>query len=95
MGKAKACGLEKYFDTMLTSENVGFQKPDVRVFEHALQVARCKPSQVLMVGDDFGVDIVGARNAGIDQVFYNPINAGKKFDPTHEIRDLAELKSIL
>lgn len=93
--KLKACGLEKYFDTMLTSENVGFQKPDVRVFEHALQVACCKPSQVLMVGDDFGVDIVGARNAGIDQVFYNPINAGKKFDPTHEIRDLAELKSIL
>lgn len=93
--KLKACGLEKYFVDMHTSENIGFQKPDPRAFEFALQKAGCKPSQVLMIGDDFEVDIVGAKNAGIDQVYYNPTNINCQFNPTYEIKDLLDLKSIL
>lgn len=93
--KIRACDLEKYFTSMLTSENAGYQKPDVRVFEKALADVGCKPSQALMVGDDFEVDIVGAKNAGIDQVFYNPFVSGCTFKATHEIADLIELKKIL
>lgn len=93
--KIKACGLEAYFEEMHTSENVGYQKPDVKVFEHALKVAGCSPSRALMVGDDFGVDIVGARNAGVDQVFFNPTNDAKLFKPTYEITDLLEIKKLL
>ncbi len=93
--KLKACGLEQYFDLMLTSENVGHQKPDVRIFEQALREAGCKPSRALMVGDDFEVDIVGARNAGIDQVFYTPQGDEGSFAPTYQIRDLIELKWLL
>lgn len=93
--KLKACGLEQYFDLMLTSENVGHQKPDVRIFEQALREAGCKPSRALMVGDDFEVDIVGARNAGIDQVFYTPQGDEGSFTPTYQIRDLIELKRLL
>lgn len=93
--KLKACGLEPYFAQMLTSENVGFQKPDSRIFEHALRIAACKPTDALMVGDDFEVDIAGARNAGIDQVFYNPNRMASQFKPSFEITDLIELKRIL
>jgi len=93
--KIKACGLEQYFDLMLTSENVGHQKPDVRIFQQALKEAGCKPGRALMVGDDFEVDIVGARDAGIDQVFFNPKASACSFTPTYEIRDLIDLKRIL
>jgi putative hydrolase of the HAD superfamily len=93
--KIRACGLEQYFDQMLTSENVGHQKPDVRIFEKALAEAGCKPGKALMVGDDFEVDIAGARNAGIDQVFFNPNGLDRSFKPTYEIRDLMELKAVL
>ena len=48
-----------------------------------------------MVGDDFEVDIVGARNAGIDQVFYTPQGDEGSFAPTYQIRDLIELKRLL
>lgn len=93
--KLKACGLERYFSMMLTSENVGHQKPDVRIFQKALAEAGCRASRALMVGDDFNVDMVGARNAGIDQVFFNPKGQHVAFSPTYEIKDLIELKRFL
>lgn len=94
--KLKACGLEPYFERMLTSENVGYQKPDPRVFERALQEAGCTPAQAIMVGDDFEVDIAGARRAGIHQLFYNPQQQGNlPFRPTYTVADLIEIKRIL
>jgi len=80
---------------MLTSENAGHQKPDVRIGAKALAEAGCTPGKALMVGDDFEVDIAGARNAGIDQVFFNPNGLDRPFKPTYEIRDLMELKAVL
>jgi len=93
--KLKVCGLEQYFDKMLTSENVGHQKPDPRIFNHALKEAGCRASRALMIGDDFAVDIAGAKDAGIDQVYYNPNGLKATISPTYEVADLIELKRIL
>jgi putative hydrolase of the HAD superfamily len=48
-----------------------------------------------MVGDDENNDIMGAKNAGIDQVFYNPQKVTPLVEPTFVITGLAELKKIL
>jgi putative hydrolase of the HAD superfamily len=50
-----------------------------------------------MIGDNYECDIEGARNAGIDQVYFNPERnkARKKPKPTYEIGCLSELKQIL
>jgi putative hydrolase of the HAD superfamily len=50
-----------------------------------------------MVGDNFEVDILGARGVGIDQVYYNPMNkpVPSEAQPTHVINSLVELKEIL
>lgn len=90
--------LAPLFDFMVISEDCGYTKPDRRIFDHALSQAKhADRSSVLMVGDRLEADILGAKNAGIDSVWYNP--AGLKnhlgVQPTYEIRKLSELPKIV
>jgi putative hydrolase of the HAD superfamily len=48
-----------------------------------------------MVGDDLEADIDGARDAGIDQVFFNPTGMIHEVQTTYEIGSIEELKNIL
>lgn len=56
--------LHDAFDFIVTSEQVGFEKPDKRIFETALSHVNCPGENVWMVGDDIECDIEGAK-AGI------------------------------
>lgn len=48
-----------------------------------------------MIGDDLEADIIGARNFGIDQVYYNPERISHAEKITHEITELNQLLQIL
>lgn len=48
-----------------------------------------------MIGDDLEIDIVGAKKFGMDQIYFNRYNTPHKIKPTHEIKDLIEIKKIL
>ena len=60
--------LEKYFDCIVISDEVGCVKPDKRIFEIALEKTNLKPGEVLFVGDNPKDDIGGAQNAGITPI---------------------------
>jgi putative hydrolase of the HAD superfamily len=47
-----------------------------------------------MLGDDLEVDIEGARNAGMDQVYVNHINKEPVIQPTYTVSSLKELENI-
>ena len=49
----------------------------------------------IMIGDNLNADIFGAKNAGMDTMFVNHINAEASAAPTYSIRHLKELESIL
>ena len=85
----------KYFDKVITSERAGVKKPDIRIFRFAMEQAGARPDNSLMIGDDYEVDIVGAQNVGMDQVFFNPQKLPNTNTCTFEIADLIELKGIL
>ncbi|RAU82130.1 YjjG family noncanonical pyrimidine nucleotidase [Pontibacter arcticus] len=89
--------LNPYFKEIVTSECCGYKKPDKRIFEHTLDLIGVTPDQCLMIGDNLDCDINGAREAGIDQVYFNPEKTATKLrpKPTHHIHCLSELKSIL
>jgi putative hydrolase of the HAD superfamily len=93
--KMSNSNLTRYFDHVVISENVGHQKPAKEIFEHALELNKCKPSEVLMIGDNIEADIQGAVNAGIDSVFFNPVGLPDPVGATYEIKNLVELKGIL
>lgn len=93
--KLKNCGIEKYFKKMFTSDSIGVQKPNPEIFRHALKYSNARKTESLMVGDDLHIDILGAKKAGIDQVYYNPNGLEHNEKITFEINHLSLLTSIL
>ncbi len=93
--KMKRTGLDQYFKEVFVSEVIGLYKPDVQIFQHAMRVADTNAEESLMIGDSLEADILGARNAGIDQVYFNPYDQTHEHEVTYEIKDLRELLNIL
>jgi putative hydrolase of the HAD superfamily len=93
--KVRESKLEPFFEKMITSEEVGFQKPDHKIFEGALKIANANLHECLMIGDDLESDIAGAISFGMDSVFFNPAQINHTSKPTFEIHSLDELKKIL
>ena len=48
-----------------------------------------------MIGDDLNTDIKGARDIGMDNIYFNPKKASHKENTTYEIENLKELINIL
>lgn len=93
--KLKQSKLDVYFDQIITSEQIGVKKPDSKIFNYAISSAKAELSESLMLGDDFPVDILGAKNIGMDQVFFNPNDERVDGKPTFEINCLSELLRLL
>lgn len=94
--KLRNSGLEPYFSQMILSEDAGIQKPHKGIFDYALAHTNAQPETCLMIGDSWDADIVGARNAGIDQLWFNPYRFScKGFTPTYEVNSLQEIRNIL
>lgn len=92
--KLKYSGIDKYFVEVITSEGSNSLKPHKEIFDFALEKAKADPFHSIMLGDDPEVDIRGAMNAGIDQVYVNHTSKKIDFTPTYEISSLLELKKI-
>ena len=93
--KITSSGLDKYFDLVVTSETTGHKKPDPRIFYHAMEKLGTSPEHCIMIGDNPKSDILGAQNASIDQVYFNPKGMEIDLKPTFTIAHLQELESIL
>lgn len=93
--KIKACGIEHFFQHMVTSECSGYNKPHRKMFSYILNKANAHYKECIMIGDNLKTDIQGAKNVGMDHVFFNPHRANHKFKTTHEIIHLEELLTFL
>lgn len=93
--KMETNDLNRFFTTITTSEEAQAKKPNREIFELALKKADAKAEESLMVGDDLDVDILGARNMGMDQVYCNYDNISHNSDITFEIFEFSDLKEIL
>jgi len=92
--KLKNAGLENFFVEVITSEGSNTLKPNKEIFEFALQKTNAKLEESIMLGDDLEVDIAGARNAGMDQVFVNHLHKIPAIKPTFMVHSLLELENI-
>ena len=93
--KLESSGLAPFFNEIITSERAGSKKPHPGIFQYSLEVTKAKASDCLMIGDNEQIDVLGARRAGMDGVYFNPENHDAVTNPTHEIRDLKELLKFL
>lgn len=96
--KLQHSGLDKYFIEVITSEASNSLKPHKEIFDYAFQKTGALHKESVMIGDTIEVDILGAINAGIDQVHVNhltkePVLINKKL-PTYTVYSLKELEGI-
>lgn len=67
--RLKNWGILKYFDLVIVSAEEGIAKPDSKIFEIALQRARCNPNQAVMIGDRIDNDIIPAKKIGMHTIW--------------------------
>ncbi|MBN2683375.1 MAG: YjjG family noncanonical pyrimidine nucleotidase [Bacteroidales bacterium] len=92
--KVERCGLSPFFLKIITSEDIGIQKPRPEIFGYALSSVNARKEESIMIGDDMEVDIIGAKKFGIDQVWFNPKRLHSENKATFEIDSLIKLKDI-
>lgn len=96
--KLAACGLRKYFDTIILSEDAGVNKPSPRYFDYALDRSGAERQNTLMIGDNLQSDILGALNAGIDAMLFNRWAISEQDitqKPTFIVERLQDIMNIL
>jgi putative hydrolase of the HAD superfamily len=64
-------GLAPYFKGGLSAQHFGVGKPDARFFHAAAKLAGVAPHEMLHLGDDVALDVVGAREAGMQALWVN------------------------
>ncbi len=83
-------GLRPYLTAVFDSFHVGVEKPDPRIFQHAVDHLKVDPARILHVGDLYDIDILGARAAGIKGILVDPFGDWSGVD-CERIRDIGEL----
>jgi putative hydrolase of the HAD superfamily len=89
--KMDLSGLNPYFTNVIISEDVGVNKPNQKIFEHALAKANAIKDESIMIGDSLEADIRGAQDFGLKAIFFNPLNIEKPADVEWQIFHLEEL----
>jgi putative hydrolase of the HAD superfamily len=92
--KLQSSNIHHYFKEIITSEKSQSLKPNKEIFEYALNLAKAKKEESIMIGDNLETDIEGAANAGMDTVFVNHLNIEPTVKSTFIIYHLKELEEI-
>ena len=94
-------GLRQYFDVIVSSAEIGYAKPDKRIFEKALEMAGCTTRESVMVGDRLDNDMIPAKALGMRTVWiknglaqYQSEELGKDIADV-QIASLSELLSYM
>jgi putative hydrolase of the HAD superfamily len=60
--------IKSLLDVVITSQDVGFTKPNPEIFKAATKKAGIEASEAIYIGDQYKIDVVGANNAGLSGV---------------------------
>jgi len=90
----RSVSLRDYLDAVVDSAVVGYEKPDPRIFEHALSRVGADPATTLHVGDLYDADVVGARGAGLHALLLDPFGDWTQVD-CDTIPDLSALATAM
>lgn len=90
----------KYFDVIVASAEAGCAKPDLKIFNLALEQAKCKPENTVMIGDRLDNDILPAKKLGMKTVWvrqgfakYRTVH-NESENPDYVINSISEILNI-
>ncbi|MBJ6143057.1 HAD family hydrolase [Hymenobacter sp. BT559] len=93
--KLRYLGMSELVDALITSEEIGVPKPDVRIYQVALARLKASPAQTVMVGDNWQADVVGALAVGIRPLWLNRTGAVRPLPHVAEVTSLEPLADVL
>ena len=92
-GILREMDIDKHFDDIFISCDVGYEKPDERIFKHALTTIGVQPENAVHMGDSFKEDVMGALKSGITPIF---VKRNKEFtysdENTLNVYEISSLK---
>ncbi|KAJ8673534.1 hypothetical protein QAD02_004796 [Eretmocerus hayati] len=97
--KIQKLNLQPYFDVILVSGDLPWEKPEAKIFEEACRYLRVSPENCIMVGDKLETDILGGIEAGFAGTVWIPLGdnrlvaSGPK--PKYTIRQVTDLVKVL
>jgi len=95
--KVARLDLDRYFDAIVISGEVGVSKPHTRIFDIVFErLGEPEKSTTLMIGDSLTSDIAGGTAYGIDTCWYAPEGDGPLPDEvTYRVRRLEDIPAIV
>jgi 2-haloalkanoic acid dehalogenase type II len=91
-------GIAHFFERTIAARQVGALKPDPAIFHKVIEGTDLQAHEVVYVGDDPLLDVVGARGAGMQAIWID--RQGSEWPPeiapaAHTVRSLTELTQLL
>lgn len=98
-GRIASTGLDRYIDGLFVSEDMGVNKPDAAFFDLCLEAVGEPKASCIMIGDSLSSDMLGAKNASLDSVWFMPAGdieaAVKAYDINYCASSFDELYEVL
>lgn len=91
--KIDGAKLTNYFETVTSADEVGVRKPNPKIFDYALNLANAKKEESILIGDDWIADVLGAKNYGLDVVFFDVFKEKQGLKDIKKVENLMEIKN--
>lgn len=89
-------GLDILLDKVYCFRTIGHKKPSPAFFAYILADLKLPPSELVMIGDAYESDVLGAVESGIRAVWFNPHNAeNRRTEMIRTVHDLRRLPAVL
>lgn len=93
--KVQLSGIEKYFETVTSADEINVRKPDARIYQYALDKSDAEISDSMMIGDDWIADIEGALAFGLKVIFFDVFKDNYQKEGVKKVEKLIQLKELL
>lgn len=87
-------GILDYFSFLVFSDEVGWAKPNTRIFAHTLANLKVEPGQAAHIGDDPITDVIGAKKAGMKAIWLAPHAPWAVPECDYHVRQVNELPAL-
>lgn len=86
--------LKPFFEHIIISEEHGFNKPDIKIFDLAQQLTNAQSHECVMIGDNYDTDIMGALNAKWKAIYLTEKEVNNDDLNFNQINRLIHLKDM-
>ena len=92
-------GLRSLLDKVYCSQNIGHSKPEPEFFDYIVKDLGLDRRRMVMVGDDFERDVLGANQSGIRSIWFNEwsdeVRVGDMYETIFDFRSLPDMLAAI